>query len=225
MFFDLDHTLWDFEKNTAEAIHDLYDIFNFFKEKSFSCTDFIRVYHEVNDELWKEFSDNRLDMHDLRKIRFPTVLSRLGMKKEDIPSDIGIRYLEIAPKKRHLMPHTKDVLHYLHKKYKLHLITNGFNDVQHTKIKHAGINNYFEEIITSDSAGCHKPDKNIFEYALQVSGSKRHEALMIGDNIETDIQGARNASIDQIYFNPKKLIHNIPVTFEIYSLKELMKIL
>jgi len=226
IFFDLDHTLWDFEKNTAEAMHDLYDIFQFSKENGFSCADFIRVYHEVNDMLWKEFSDDRLDMHDLRRIRFPTVLSKLGMKQKDIPSDIGIKYLEIAPKKPHIMPYAKDVLQYLHKKkYTLHLITNGFHDVQHTKIKHSGINIYFEEVITSDTAGYHKPNINIFEYALRVSGSERNEAVMIGDNIETDIQGARNASIDQIYFNPKRLKRTSPVTYEIYSLKELMKIL
>ena len=225
LFFDLDHTLWDFEKNTAEALHDLYDLFQFSKKNGFSCTDLIRVYHEVNNVLWKKFGSGRLDMYELRKIRFPTVLTKLGMKQKDIPANIGMKYLEIAPRKSHVMPYTKDVLKYLNEKYKLHLITNGFNDVQLIKIKHAGINNYFKEIITSDTAGCHKPDKGIFDYALRVSGSKRKEAVMIGDNIEADIQGARNASIDQIYFNPKKLKHDFPVTHEIFSLKELMKIL
>jgi putative hydrolase of the HAD superfamily len=153
------------------------------------------------------------------------VLKKLGVKQKNIPPDIGVRYLEIGPKKPNVMPHTKEVLSYLKKKYHLHLITNGFNDVQHIKLKYAGIHEYFDKIITSDSAGYRKPEKRIFDFALHLARADREEAIMIGDNAEADMQGARNASIDQIYFNPKKTKRDFPVTFEIYSLKELMKIL
>lgn len=225
MFFDLDHTLWDFEKNTAEAIQDLYEMFGLSRWKFFSCPDLIRVYHEVNDVLWVEFSHGRIDMLQLRNQRFPLALIKLGMKQKNIPPDIGMRYLEIGPRKQNVMPHTKEVLSYLKKKYHLHLITNGFNDVQHIKLKYAGIHEYFDKIITSDSAGYRKPEKRIFDFALHLAGSDREEAVMIGDNAEADMLGARNASIDQIYFNPKKTKRDFPVTYEIYSLKELIKIL
>ena len=225
LFFDLDHTLWDFERNTAEALSELYEMFHLSKWKFFTCKDLIRTYHEVNDVLWKEFSLGQTDMEELRRRRFPAVLKKLGVKSRDIPDEIGMKYLEISPRKHHLMPHTKEVLRYLKKKYKLYVITNGFNDVQHIKLHAAGIDQYFDRVITSDSAGSRKPHEGIFNYALNVCKARREEAVMIGDNPETDMQGALNASIDQIYFNPKNINRDFPVTYEINSLKELMKIL
>ncbi len=225
LFFDLDHTLWDFERNTAEAIGDLYEIFDLSKYKFFNCSDLIHTYHEVNDTLWKEFSLGNIDMEELRRKRFPAVLKKLGMKSKDIPEEIGMKYLEISPRKHYLMPHTSEVLLYLKDKYHLHVITNGFDDVQHIKLQSAGIDHFFDQVITSDKAGYRKPDKGIFEYALDVCQATRQEAVMIGDNPETDMQGAINAAIDQIYFNPKNIKREFPVTYEIGSLKELMKIL
>jgi putative hydrolase of the HAD superfamily len=225
LFFDLDHTLWDFERNTAEALSDLYKMFDLSKWEFFTCEDLIRSYHEVNDLLWKEFSFGNIDMDELRKKRFPLVLKKLGMKQKDIPEQIGTKYLEISPRKSYVMPYAKEALEYLKKKYHLHIITNGFHDVQHTKLKSAGLYHYFDEIITSDSAGSRKPDKGIFEYALRLCKARREKTAMIGDNPDTDMQGAINANIDQIYFNPKRIKRNFPVTHEIFSLKELMKIL
>ncbi len=225
LFFDLDHTLWDFERNTAEALRNLYEMFRLSKWKFFDCEDLIRSYHEVNDALWKEFSHEHIDMEELRRKRFPLVMKKIGMQMKDIPARMGDKYLEISPRKPYVMPYAKEALQYLRKKYHLHVITNGFNDVQHIKLKSAGIYHYFDEIITSDSAGYRKPDKGIFDYALRLCKAGREEVVMIGDNPETDMQGAINARWDQIYFNPKRIKRDFPVTYEIFSLKELMKIL
>ncbi len=120
---------------------------------------------------------------------------------------------------------TMEVLQYLHIKYSLHLITNGFEEVQHIKIREADIGKYFKTITTSEEAGVKKPDKQIFEYALEKAQAKISESLMIGDTLEVDIQGARNVGMDQVYYNPLKMDHTQAVSYEIGHLIELMEIL
>ena len=127
--------------------------------------------------------------------------------------------------KPNVIPHAHDILEYLSPKYQLHIISNGFDDVQHSKMKASNIYEYFNVIVTSDSSGHRKPQKGIFEYAMSQAGATKDNALMIGDNIETDIVGAQNASMDHIFFNPSKHKHSLKVTYEIDSLKQIMNIL
>lgn len=225
LFFDLDHTLWDFEKNTSEAIEELYTHFNFSRWPFFSFDDFMCIFREVNNYLWDKFNHGFIDRYELRNNRFSMILKRLGVAESEIPEGIGQKYLELAPVKSNVMPHTNEILDYLKPTYHLHIISNGFDDVQHTKLKASKIHDFFETIVTSDSSGHRKPQKGIFEYAMHKAGAQIDNALMIGDNLETDIAGARNATMDHVFFNPGYMRHEQPVTYEINSLKQIMNIL
>ena len=225
MFFDLDHTLWDFEHNTSEAIKEIYKLFNFSRWSFFTFDDFMNKFHEINEYLWRRFNRGLIDRIELRNSRFNLILGKLGVEESDMPEGIGEKYLELAPVKPNVIPYTHDILEYLRPKYQLHIISNGFDDVQHCKMKAAKIYNYFNVIVTSDSSGHRKPQKGIFEFAMNKAGACRNEAIMIGDNIETDIIGAQNAAIDHIFYNPSKRKHTLNVTYEIDSLKQIMNIL
>ncbi len=224
IFFDLDHTLWDFEKNTAEAIEEIYAMFNF-EQWTFTLQDFMEYFREVNIYLWDKFNHGLIDRDELRDTRFNIILQKLGVPEKAIPDNIGEKYLEIAPVKPHVIPHTHEILGYLKGKYHLHIISNGFDDVQHIKLRSSNIHHYFEKIITSDSSGYRKPHKGIFEFAMKEAGANPDNTLMIGDNIETDIIGAQNTGIDHIFFNYGDTVHDLDITFEIHCLSELRNIL
>jgi putative hydrolase of the HAD superfamily len=224
IFFDLDHTLWDFEKNTTEAIEEIYKIFHFSNWSTFTFNDFIKAFHEVNNYLWDKFNHGLIDRLELRNSRFKMVLGKLGVREHDIPKGIGEKYLELAPVKHSVIPFTHEILDYLKPKYRLHIISNGFDDIQHKKLKASNIHHYFEQIVTSDSSGHRKPQKGIFEFAMDEAGANRENSIMIGDNIDTDIIGAQNASMDHVFFNPNNIKHSLKVTFEIDSLREIKNI-
>ena len=225
LFFDLDHTLWDYDINTREANEELYKLFNFSKWSFFTFDDFLSMFHEVNNYLWDKFNHGRIEKMELRNIRFKMILEKLGVNEDDIPEGIDEKYLEIAPIKPNVMPFTHEILDYLKPNYHLHIISNGFDDVQHAKLKASKIHHYFDKIVTSDSSGYRKPQKGIFDYAMSEVNATIQNSLMIGDNIETDIIGAQNAVMDQVYFNPERIKHDLKVTFEIDSLKQIRNIL
>jgi len=224
LFFDLDHTLWDFDRNTFEAISELYKIFNF-SDWSFSVEDFMKYFNEANEYLWDKFNNGLIDRVELRNSRFKMILGNLGIHEQDIPSGIGDAYLQLAPSKPNVIPFTHEILEYLRPGYQMHIISNGFDDVQYRKMKASNIYHYFDKIVTSDNSGHRKPQKEIFEYALDQAGASRSESIFIGDNLDTDIKGAQNAKIDHIYFNPEGKNHSSPVTYEINSLRQIMNIL
>jgi len=225
LFFDLDHTLWDFDRNTSEAIKEIYKIFNFSKWDIFSFEDFMAIFQEVNNYLWDKFNHGLIDRMELRNSRFNLILEKLGVNEKEVPDGIGEKYLQIAPVKPNVILHAHEILAYLRPNYQMHIISNGFDDVQHTKLKASKIHGYFDIIITSDSSIHRKPQKGIFEFAMEKAGATRANAIMIGDNIDTDIIGAQNASMDHIFFNPNKTPHSLNVTYEINSLKQIMNIL
>ena len=220
LFFDLDHTLWDFDRNTSEAISEIYKIFNF-AEWPFHFSDFMKYFHETNDYLWNKFNHGQIDRMELRNSRFNIILEKLGIPVDDVPSGIGDAYLDIAPSKSNVIDYTHEILQYLRPKYQLHIISNGFDDVQHRKMKAADIYHYFDKIVTSDNSGYRKPQKEIFDYALHQANASRENSIFIGDNMDTDIIGAQNAAIDHIYYNPQTKSHSSPVTYEIKSCKKL----
>ena len=224
LFFDLDHTLWDFDKNTTQAISEIYTIFNF-SEKTFSIDDFMQYFNEANEYLWDKFNHGQIDRVELRNSRFKIILKKLGLSEKDVPEGIGDEYLRRAPSKPNVIPFTHEVLEYLQPRYQLHIISNGFDDVQHRKMKAANIHHFFDKIVTSDSSGHRKPQKEIFEYALDQAGATKTDSIFIGDNLDTDIKGAQNAEMDHIFFNPDNKNHSTPVTYEINSLRQIMNIL
>ncbi len=226
LFFDLDHTLWDFETNADETLRHLFDQHELARYGTFTVEEFIRVYSDINHALWRLYQSNKITQQQLRATRFPRTFVKLGLREEDSPAGISEQFTDILPKKSAVFPYTYEVLDYLREKgYRLHLITNGFKDIQYVKLNSSRLTDYFEEIVTSECCGHLKPDTRIFEHALARTGATAPESLMIGDNLECDVLGAYNAGLDQVYFNPAQRRHFNQITYEISCLSELKEIL
>jgi len=225
ILFDLDHTLWDFERNSSETIHQLYKSYQLEKYNLFSEPEFLKKFKEINSRLWNLYDLNEIDKEYLREERFRLVLGELGLKNDKVADKLSRDYLTICPAKEHVIPHAYEVLAYLKDRYQLHIITNGFVDIQDKKLHHSKLRDYFKNIITSEGAGHKKPNRGIFDYALDILGASNKDCIMVGDNIETDIRGAINFNIDIIFFNPDRISHEEKVTYEITSLMELKEIL
>ncbi|MEK6476268.1 YjjG family noncanonical pyrimidine nucleotidase [Catalinimonas sp. 4WD22] len=225
ILFDLDHTLWDFEKNATETLCELYENFQLTSLGNFSVQEFCQTFHRVNHHLWALHQQGAYEQSKLRSDRFKKIFSELGVAETLVPHSIQDEYLRICPSKPHVFPFTHDILEYLKERYQLHIVTNGFSDVQHIKLKSARLTDYFTHIVTSDGADLRKPRPGIFKHLLELIGADVSECIMIGDNLLTDIAGAHNANIDCIYFNPNKVSHRTRTTYEIYCLSELKGIL
>ncbi|MBF9143835.1 YjjG family noncanonical pyrimidine nucleotidase [Hymenobacter properus] len=225
LFFDLDHTLWDFEKNANDTLHTLYERHDFARFGTFTAEEFIQVYSDINHALWRMYQSGKIKQAQLREVRFTRTLTRLGVPDDQIPANISDEFTDLLPLKSAVFPYTHEVLDYLKTKYRLHLITNGFNDIQAIKLASSNLAHYFEAVITSEHSGHLKPDPRMFAHALAHTGATAAESLMIGDNLECDVLGACNAGIDQVYFNPDKRRHFAQTTHEISCLSELKDIL
>ncbi|MCB2409829.1 YjjG family noncanonical pyrimidine nucleotidase [Hymenobacter lucidus] len=225
LFFDLDHTLWDFEKNADETLRTLFDQHALGRFGLFTVEEFINRYRDVNHALWRMYQNNQISQQQLRSVRFVRTLTRLGLSEEDVPFNISQQFTDLLPRKSAVFPFTHEVLDYLQEKYTLHLITNGFKDIQHIKLTSSNLTDYFQEVITSECSGYLKPDARMFSHALERTGATAAESLMIGDNLECDVLGAYNAGIDQVYFNPDKRRHFASITYEISCLSELREFL
>lgn len=225
IFFDLDHTLWDFETNANETLEEIYFQYNLKQKGIASPSGFVRMYKSINEKMWIDYEKKKISKTYLRTRRFYNTLLSFAVDDKKLAGEIGDYYVSESPKKTNLFPFAAETLEYLKGKYKMHIITNGFIEVQHIKMKNSGLRKFFEKIIISEEVGSNKPEKGIFRYALASAGASRNESIMVGDNLGTDILGAKNSGIDQCYFNPGKKKHGEEVTFEIASLRELKKIL
>jgi putative hydrolase of the HAD superfamily len=226
IFFDLDHTLWDFEANSEETLRDVFQEYDLPGRGIPDFPAFHQTYAAHNDRMWERFRNGFISREELRWKRVWHTLLDFKVHDQQLVQDISKRYLEILPTKTHLFPDTVEVLEYLKgRAYPMHLITNGFERTQHLKITHSGIRPYFDRIVTSESAGSLKPHPAIFTFALKETGCLPEDALMIGDTLEVDILGAQNAGMNQVYFNPAKPAQGIQPTYSIRSLSELKEIL
>ena len=225
VFFDLDRTLWDFETNSFETLSELAHKYKISEKGVVSIDEFISRYVKINELMWDKYRKGLIDKNTLRYQRFHEIFENYGIRDRKLIEDFGNDYLSVSPLKTNLFPHCIEVLHYLNQKYSLHIITNGFEEVQHIKIKNCGIGHYFDHIITSERSGFKKPDLRIFQYSMDVVNAKTSNSIMIGDSLEADIVGARNAGIHQVFFNPCGDVHTEEVTYEIKSLKELTNFL
>jgi putative hydrolase of the HAD superfamily len=200
IFFDLDHTLWDFEKNSEATLRDLYDELDLGTKAGAAFEHFHKTYHHYNDMYWDRFRKGHIKREELRWKRMWRTLVEFRITDEPLAMTMSERYLDILPTKTHLFPHCVDLLEYLRDKGSpMHLITNGFEKTQHEKLKNSGIDVFFKEVITSEQAGIMKPHKEIFDYAMRVTGSPANQSVMIGDALEVDILGALEAGMDAIY--------------------------
>lgn len=224
LFFDLDHTLWDFDRNSEMTLRGLYDEYDL---ASLGITDFdqfFRTYNAHNDRLWERFRSGFIRREELRWKRLWYTLLDFKIGDTNLAYELSAAYLELLPTQTLLLPHAKELLEYCKDNYTMHLITNGFETTQWQKLQFSGIAGYFNEVITSEKSNSLKPHKEIFEYALNATGATATESIMIGDAIDIDILGAINAGWDQVYFNPKQLPHNRKPTYEIQQLNELMEV-
>jgi len=222
LFFDLDHTLWDFEANSRQTLEELFHALRLDDRGVTNFDEFYRRYLVHNDKLWERYRNGFIKVDELRWKRMWLTLLDFKIADEPLARDMDGRFLDALPTRKTLFPYTMEILQYLTGKgYRLHLITNGFEKTQHSKLQYAGISSYFCEVITSEGSGSLKPHREIFDYALRVTGAGPAESIMLGDSIEVDIQGAINAGIDQVYVNHLRTEPAVRATYMVYSLKEL----
>lgn len=224
VFFDLDHTLWDFKTNSRKVLKELFTEAELHR-KGLDFDEFFHVYNLINDQKWTLYRQGLLDKFRLRKERFADTLRHFGIDEKHLGDYFESQNVERSPRQTALMPGALEVLDYLFEKYQLAIITNGFTTVQQTKLKSTGLAKYFKAVITSEMAGANKPEAKIFVTALKETGTKRPEAVMIGDHIDADVAGAKNAGIDQIWYNQSGTTSDLKPTYQISNLTELMKVL
>ena len=226
LFFDLDNTLWSFDKNSKETLRELFVGYNLDLYFS-SFEEFYVSYKKKNEELWVLYGGGKIDKQFLNVERFEAIFREAGLPILSQAATMADDYLQLVKTKTHLMPFTLHVLDYLREKgYQMHIISNGFSEVQYFKINNSGLKPYFASIYLSETVKKHKPDKLFFDYAIKSSNARKTESLVIGDNWQADIFGGRNAGIDQAFYNisNEKEMPFAP-TYEITSLEELKLIL
>lgn len=226
IFFDLDHTLWDFESNAKLTLLELHESLKLAEMGIDDFDLFFERYNEHNNKLWERYRKGFIKRDELRLKRMRLTLLDFKVANETLAKTMDVQFLDMLPTRTLLFPHAKEILEWLRSRgYHLHLITNGFEVVQHNKLKHSGLAEYFSQVITSEASNSLKPHKEIFEYAFGKTGAVPAHSIMIGDDIEADIKGAKNAGIDQVFVNHKKEPGKVDATHTIYSLKELENIL
>jgi putative hydrolase of the HAD superfamily len=222
VFFDLDHTLWDFEYNSRQSF------VRIFRENNVAVEidDFLRVYQPINERFWKDYREDKVSKKDLRYGRLKMSFDALSMSVSDAQiNQLSEDYIRVLGLQNKLFPDTENILTYLRDKgYRLHIITNGFEEVQWKKCVSSGIETYFEEFVSSESVGFKKPKPIVFEEALRRAGAKANSSVMIGDNQEADIQGALNVGMKIIFCNFDQQI-NRGGYLEVNSLKEIKELL
>jgi len=225
LFFDLDRTLWDFDKNSKETLQDLFISFELQKLGIPDFDVFFEHYCHHNIHLWELYRGGKIEKDFLSVERFYLTLSDFGIENKKLSELVSKEYVHQSPLKTALFPYTHKVLEYLYKKHSLHIITNGFKEIQFRKLNLCGLEKYFTSVIVSEEAGCNKPDRKIFLFALEKNKAEIAESIMIGDDLSVDVIAAKAIGMDQIYVNYDKLPHDEKITYEVFSLKELIGIL
>lgn len=225
LFFDLDHTLWDFDTNSRQTLETIYRNLSL-KDKGVHDFDlFHKNYLLHNDKLWERYRNGYIKVDELRWKRMWLTLLDFKIGDERLAREMGLMFLDLLPTRKTLFPYAIEILEYLtHKGYQLHLITNGFEKTQHSKLQHTGLDKYFKAVITSEGSNSLKPHKEIFYYAFQQTNALPEHSIMIGDSIEVDIQGAINAGIDQVFVNHVNAEPVLQPTYMVRSLRELEEI-
>ncbi|MGJ8734151.1 YjjG family noncanonical pyrimidine nucleotidase [Cellulophaga fucicola] len=198
VFFDLDHTLWDFEKNSALTFTKILEE----NKIGVKVEDFLTAYIPINHQYWKLFREEKISKEDLRFQRLQTTFKTIDYNATDKEINLlAAEYINHLSSFNHLFPSAIEILEHLKPNYKLHIITNGFQDVQNKKIRNSKIDNYFDVIVDSEMAGVKKPNPYIFELALQKANTTADKSLMIGDSLEADILGAKSVGLHVLHFN------------------------
>jgi len=218
VFFDLDHTLWDFDKNSGLTFEKIFKL----NTIEVNLDDFLRVYEPINFKYWKLYREEKVTKSNLRYGRLRETFDKIGVKVEDeMIYHLSESYIDHLSTFNHLFDGTFEILNYLKDKYQLHIITNGFEEAQDKKMTTSNIKPYFKTVTNSEMVGVKKPNPKIFNFALDWAKAKPHESVMIGDSLEADIEGAHNIGMDTIHFDYKD-IHNNHKYKRITNLKTLV---
>ncbi|VXB76254.1 YjjG family noncanonical pyrimidine nucleotidase [Maribacter litoralis] len=221
VFFDLDHTLWDFDKNSAHTFQKI-----FIDQKiNVELNDFLKVYVPANLKFWKLYREEKITKEELRYQRLKSVFDEMKYPAtDDIIHVLSEEYINHLSSFNSLFPNTIEVLDYLRPNYKLHIITNGFQEVQEKKLRNSGIHGFFDQIIDSEMAGVKKPNPIIFNLALNKAGAKPERSLMIGDSLEADILGAKSLGFHTIHFNAhRENSHDLaPIIYDLEEIKSFL---
>ncbi|AEA44225.1 YjjG family noncanonical pyrimidine nucleotidase [Fluviicola taffensis] len=228
LFFDLDRTLWDFETNSRFALQQLYDDL-----KLGDTIDHFRHFHhtyiKINADLWQKYGNGKLTKEELRDNRFKQTLAHHGINNNELAQQMSDGYIELSPQQTNLFPGAVEMLESLREQdYSLHIITNGFKEVQHIKLAKSGISQFFKTVLCSEEIGVTKPHREIFQEAQRLTSCKREHAIMIGDDFKADIIGALNAGWTAIHFDPEhryKKERNVPRIRELLEIPEVVNLL
>lgn len=205
IFFDLDNTLWDHRKNAYLTIKDLFEKEEISLKFNIDFEEFHSAYHEINERLWEQIRDGEIDKEYLRKHRFYDTFNRFGVDNLQLSMYFEEHFLDKILNHNHLVEGAEYILEYLkNKNYKLHIISNGFQEVTERKCILSGIDHYFQTITSADSVGVRKPNPEIFEYSFSLANASKNESILIGDDWIADITGAQNFGIDVIFFDVLK---------------------
>ncbi len=203
IFFDLDHTLWDYETNSVATIHELLHTYAPHIGRKVAFEEFYPIYYDHNHALWTRYRKNEIDNLTLRYTRWRLAFDDLGVAEASWMYDMSEAFLDICPRKPALMPNALETLDALCERYPLHIITNGFAPIQDLKLEHSGLRPYFDVIVTPDAVGEKKPHPKIFQAALTAADCHPADALYIGDNYIEDVQGGHAAGMPVVWYNPK----------------------
>ena len=225
IFFDLDHTLWDFDANARATLEQLHLDLNLPSKGVNDFDLFYKNYLAHNEKLWERYRNGYIRQEELRIKRMWLTLLDFKIADDELTRQLSELFLQLLPTRTILFPDTKEVLDYLtDRNYQLHLITNGFELTQHSKLKSSGLDVYFKNVVTSEGSNSLKPKKEIFEYALDKANAEVSESIMIGDSLDVDIAGAMGVGMDQVHVNFIGTVQNITPTYTVTALKELEQI-
>lgn len=218
IFFDLDHTLWDFEKNSAFTFERIFSE----QGVNVKLDDFLTVYVPANLKFWKMYREERITKSELRYQRLKSVFDTIGYTASDgLIHLLSEEYINHLSSYNHLFPNTVEILEYLKPNYRLHIITNGFQEIQEKKLRNSGIHGYFDHVIDSEMAGVKKPNPIIFKLALDKAKAEPQKSLMIGDSLEADIMGAKAVGLHALHFNAhrEKEHAHAPIIYDLQEIK------
>lgn len=201
LFFDLDHTLWDFDTNSKVALNKIYDDLDLDNELR-SFRSFHTTYKKINNKLWNQYGQGKISKDTLRVKRFHDSLKSFQVDNLPLAEKMAEMYVEISPYQTNLFPGAIETLTELQKDFELHIITNGFKEIQHIKLENSGIRDYFDIILCSEEVGKNKPAPEVFHFAMDQAGTHSKESLMVGDNYKCDILGAERVGMPAILFDP-----------------------
>lgn len=226
LFFDLDHTIWDFDANAKATLEQMHIDFSLAERGIHDFELFHKNYLQHNEKLWARYRNGWIKQEELRLKRMWLSLLDFKIADETLAKEMSDRFLELLPTRTILFPNTIEVLNYLHDKgYAMHIITNGFEKTQHSKLTNSGLSTYFKNVITSEGSNSLKPHKEIFEFSLAKAGATVEESIMIGDSLEVDIVGAMQVGMDTVHTNYINSLQEVKPTYTITNLNELKEIL